>query len=74
MKLLLRVVIGLVTAAVVYYGFALLTLAIGGTECDRGDCNFIGDAAADDIGRWLFGLGFLAIAAALGVTAARGVR
>ena len=74
MKVLLRVVIGLVTAAVVYAGFSFLTLVIGGTECDRGDCNFVGDAAADDLGRWLFGVGFLAVAVALGVSAARGIR
>jgi hypothetical protein len=73
-KLLVRFAVGLVTAVGVYVGLAFLVLAIGGSECNRGDCNFIGDAAADGSGRWLIALGLVAVAAALGVTAARSIR
>jgi hypothetical protein len=73
-KLLLRVVVGLVTGAAVYFGLAFLTVAIGGSDCDRGDCNFIGDAAADGSGRWLLALAYIAVAVGLGVTSARSVR
>ena len=71
MKLVLRVVVGLSTAAGVYAGLLILTLAVGGTECDRGECNFVGEVAVDEVGRWVLGLGFIALAVTLGVTAAR---
>ena len=71
MRLVLRVVVGLSTAAAVYAGLLFLTLAVGGTECDRGECNFVGEVAADEVGRWVLGLGFIALALTLGVTAAR---
>jgi hypothetical protein len=73
-RLLLRVLVGLVTAAVVYLSLAFLTLAVGGSDCDRGDCNFIGDAAANGTGRWLVALGFLAVAVVLRARAARSER
>jgi hypothetical protein len=74
MRALLRVAVGLVTAAVVYLVLAATIIAIGGSECDRGDCNFIGDVAAGGTGRWLFGLGVLAVAIAVGTAAARAIR
>jgi hypothetical protein len=70
----MRVVVGLVTIPLVYLLLAFGTLALGGSECDRGDCNFIGDAAADPSGRWLFALGFLVVAVAVGIMAARSIR
>ena len=74
MKLVFGVVVGFFTAAVVHAGLLFLTLAIGGTECDRSACNFVGEAAADEVVRWVLGLGFVALALALGATAARSVR
>jgi hypothetical protein len=74
MRSVRRVVIGLVTVGLVYLGLALLTLAVGGTECDRGDCNFVGDAAADGSGKWVLAAAFLAVAIGAGVTAARALR
>lgn len=68
------VIIGVVTVGLVYLGLALLTLAVGGTECDRGDCNFIGDAAAHSSGKWLLAAAYLAVAIGMGVSAARAVR
>jgi hypothetical protein len=70
-KLVLRVVVGLSTAAAVYAALLFLTLAVGGTECDRGECNFVGEVAVDEVGRWVLGVGFIALALTLGVTAAR---
>jgi hypothetical protein len=70
---LLRILVGLLTAVAVYYALALVVLVIGGTECDRGDCNFVGDAAADGAGPWVFGLGALAVALGVGLVAARRV-
>jgi hypothetical protein len=72
-KPLLRIVVGLVTVPLVYLVLGYATLAAGGSECDRADCNFIGDAAADGTGRRLFALGYLAVAVAVGITAARSV-
>lgn len=74
MKPLLRIAVGLMTVPIVYLVLAYVTVAAGGSECDRADCNFIGDAAADGTGRWLFVLAYLAVALAVGVTAARSVR
>jgi hypothetical protein len=71
---LLRFVVGLVTIPLVYLVLAFSTLAVGGSDCDRGDCNFIGDAAAGGTGRWLFAVGFFVAAVAVGITAARSVR
>jgi hypothetical protein len=73
-KPLLRIVVGLVTVPLVYLVLGYATLAAGGSECDRGECNFIGEPAADGTGRWLFALGYLAVAVAVGITAARSVR
>jgi hypothetical protein len=73
-KLLLRVVVALVTIPLVYLVLAFSTLAVGGSDCDRGDCNFIGDAAADGTGRWLFALAYFVAAVAVGIKAARSVR
>jgi hypothetical protein len=70
-KLGLRVVVGLSTAVGVYAALLFLTLAVGGTECDRAECNFVGEVAADEVGRWVLGLGFIALALLLGVAAAR---
>jgi hypothetical protein len=70
-KLVLRVVVGLSTAAGVYAALLFLTLAVGGTECDRGECNFVGEVAVDEVGRWVLGVGFIALAITLSVTAAR---
>ena len=48
-----------------------LTLGVGGTECDRGECNFVGELAVDELGRWVLGLAFIGLAVTLGVIAAR---
>lgn len=40
-------------------------------ECDRGDCNFVGEVAVDEVGRWVLGLAFIGLAVTLGITAAR---
>jgi hypothetical protein len=72
-KLVLRVVVGLSTAAAVYAALLFLTLGVGGTECDRGECNFVGELAVDELGRWVLGLAFIGLAVTLGLIAARAV-
>jgi hypothetical protein len=62
MRTVRRVAIAVVTVALVYFGLALLTLAVGGADCDQGDCNFIGDAAGDGSGKWVLAAAFLAVA------------
>jgi hypothetical protein len=71
MNVVLRVIVGLATAAAVYFGLAVITLLIGGADCDKGECNFVGEAVADGTGKWLIAVAFLAVAAALGIRAAR---
>jgi hypothetical protein len=53
-------------ALVVLWGFALLA---GGTECDRGECPWLGEALVDH--PLAFWLGFLAVALAAGAAVAR---
>jgi hypothetical protein len=36
---------GFVAAAVAWVGLSILLLVVGGTECDRGECNSIGEFA-----------------------------
>ena len=69
-----QVVVGVVTVALVYLVLALLTLTIGGADCDRGDCNFLGDAAAHSSGKWVLAAAYLAIALGVGASAARAMR
>jgi H+/Cl- antiporter ClcA len=65
-RTLFGVVAGVATVVVVYLLLATLTLLVGGSDCDRGACNFVGEAASDDVGRWLLA----AVYALVGVAAA----
>lgn len=72
MKPVARVIVFCATAVVVYGALVVATLLIGGGDCFSGDCNFVGDAAADD--PWIVFAAFLAISAGLGFVATRAVR
>jgi hypothetical protein len=64
-RTLFGVVAGVATVAVVYLLLAALTLLVGGSECDRGACNFVGEAAAHDVGRWLMAAAYVAVGVAV---------
>jgi hypothetical protein len=70
-RTLFAIVTGVATVAVVYLLLAALTLLVGGSECDRGACNFVGEAAAHDVGRWLLAAGYLAVGVAVALTLRR---
>ena len=74
MRLVLRLLVGALTAGFVYAALVFLTLALGGTECDRAECNFVGELAVDDVGRWVLGLTFIASAVVLGAAVAHRMR
>ncbi len=71
MTAILRVLIGVLTAALVYAGLVLAVAVFGGTECDRGSCNFIGEIGGHPTGRWVLGIIFVGLAVAAGVRVAR---
>ena len=73
MILVLRLVVGVVTAGVAYVGLLFALFALGGTECDRGECNFVGEAAVDDVWRWVIGFGLITLALTAGYSAARAI-
>ena len=43
MRTLLGIVAGLITAAAVWAGLFVLSIFVGGSECDRSDCNVLGE-------------------------------
>lgn len=45
-RLILGAVVGLITAAVCWWLLAVTVLVLGGTECDRGACNGLGEFAS----------------------------
>lgn len=47
MRVAIALVMGLLVAAVVAFGLAIAVFALGGTECDRGACNWLGESFAD---------------------------
>jgi len=57
---------------VAYLALAVAIVLIGGADCSSGNCNFLGDTAADD--PWLVFAAYVVISAVLGVVAARAVR
>jgi hypothetical protein len=69
MRRVLQALVGVATAVVVYVVLAVATLLIGGADCNSGDCNFLGDAAAEH--PWVFFSAYAAISTALGLLAAR---
>ena len=68
----LQAVVGVAAAVLAYGALVVATALIGGADCSSGDCNFLGEAAADD--PWVVFAAYVAISAALGVVAARAVR
>jgi hypothetical protein len=68
----LQAVVGVATAVVAYLALAVATVLIGGADCSSGDCNFLGDTAADY--PWMVFGAYVAVSAALGFVAARAVR
>jgi H+/Cl- antiporter ClcA len=73
-RTLVGVVAGVATVVVVYLLLAALTLLIGGSDCDRGACNVVGEAAAHDVWRWLLAAVYLAVGVAIGFMVARQMR
>jgi hypothetical protein len=43
MRVLIAGVVGTAAAGLTYMGIGLLLLMVGGTECDRGECNAVGE-------------------------------
>ncbi|HEY1273533.1 MAG TPA: hypothetical protein VGF25_01410 [Thermoleophilaceae bacterium] len=71
MRLILQALVGVATAVAVYVVLAVATLLIGGSDCSSGDCNWLGDAAADD--PWAAFAVYVAISIGLGLLVARAV-
>lgn len=67
----LAVVAGLITAAAVLALLILLTFVLGGTECDRGECNWLGEAR--DENRAVAGIVIYGLVLAAGFMAGRAV-
>jgi hypothetical protein len=76
-RMLFALLVGLVTAVLIFIALAWATFLIGGAtflvygECEGGGCNFVGNAAAGDVGQWVLGIAFFLLAIGAGVAAAR---
>jgi hypothetical protein len=71
-RLVFQAVVGVAIAVVAFGAMVVAILLIGGADCSSGDCNFLGDAQADE--PWAFFAAELVISAVLGFVAARAIR
>lgn len=74
MRRLLPVAVGYGAGQLVWLGLWMATGLIGGDDCERRSCNFVGEAAAGATGELVFGVTFAAFAVAVSVAVWRGFR